>query len=53
MTALAVEFTAADLAGLRPGEVRRRAGVDAYGERAYVVEGEDEFAANACAELRS
>lgn len=53
VTALEVEFTAADLAGLRPGEVRRRAGVDAYGERAYVVEGEDEFAANACAELRS
>ena len=53
VTALEVEFTAEDLAGLRPGEVRRRAGVDAYGDRAYVVESEDRFAENACAELRT
>jgi hypothetical protein len=53
VTAMEVEFTVEDLAALRPGEIRRRAGVDARGERAYVVESEDEFAANACAELRS
>lgn len=48
VTAIDVEFTADDLAALEPGEVRRRAGVNDDGDRSYVVETEQQFAANAC-----
>ena len=51
VTAIEVEFTPEDLAQLQPGEVRRRSGVDADGQRAYVVENEDQFAENACDDL--
>ena len=51
VTAVEVEFTVEDLAALGPGEVRRRAGVDADGERAYVVGSEDQFPEEACADL--
>ena len=51
VTATEVEFTVEDLAALRPGEVRRRAGVAEDGERSYVVETEDQFADNACDDL--
>lgn len=43
VTAMEVEFTVADLAALRPGEVRRRSGVDDAGARSYVVESEQQF----------
>ena len=53
VTAVEVEFTAEDLAALRPGDVRRRSGTDPAGDRRYVVETEKQFAENACAQLDS